>query len=148
MQSFWYIYRADSRFAASQWEMALLCNDVSHWLGASIESALYIAINTCNDDKVVRMINFHQIIVTHDKWSYLSTIGNELFIAHLPMAKHYDNGMCIGDICRTANILFALTHCSLVMPYAHIDQVPDGTKPLSDPILVNHQWGHVAFSWE
>ena len=24
---------ADSRFATSQWEMALLCNDFSHWLG-------------------------------------------------------------------------------------------------------------------
>ena len=33
--------RADSRFAASQWETALLCNDVSHWLGASLKSALY-----------------------------------------------------------------------------------------------------------
>ena len=35
-------YRADSRFAPSQWETALLCNDVSHWLGASLESALSI----------------------------------------------------------------------------------------------------------
>ena len=34
------ICRADSRFASSQWETALLCNDVSHWLGASLESAL------------------------------------------------------------------------------------------------------------
>ena len=33
--------RADSRFAPSQWEMALLCNDVSHWSGASLESALH-----------------------------------------------------------------------------------------------------------
>ena len=31
---------ADSRFAPSQWETALLCNDVSHWLGASLDSAL------------------------------------------------------------------------------------------------------------
>ena len=31
---------ADSRFAPSQWETALFCNDVSHWLGASQESAL------------------------------------------------------------------------------------------------------------
>ena len=37
-------FRADSRFAPSQWETALLCNDVSHWLGGSLESALqYIA---------------------------------------------------------------------------------------------------------
>ena len=35
-----YIRRADSRFVPSQWETALLCNDVYHWLGASIESAL------------------------------------------------------------------------------------------------------------
>ena len=39
----WYtIYRADSRFAPSQWETALLYNDVSHWLDANLESALAI----------------------------------------------------------------------------------------------------------
>ena len=32
--------RADSRCAPSQWETALLCNDIYHWLGASLESAL------------------------------------------------------------------------------------------------------------
>ena len=32
---FQYMHRADSRFAHSQWEMLLLCNDVSHWLGAN-----------------------------------------------------------------------------------------------------------------
>ena len=36
------VCRADSRFAPSQWETALLCNDVSHWLGAGLESALYM----------------------------------------------------------------------------------------------------------
>ena len=30
----------DYRFAPSQWETALFCNDVSHWMGASLESAL------------------------------------------------------------------------------------------------------------
>ena len=38
---------ADSRFAPSQWETALLCNDVSHWLGANLESAL-------NDDRAMQ----------------------------------------------------------------------------------------------
>ena len=33
-------HRVDSRFAPSQLEMALLCNDVSHWLCASLESPL------------------------------------------------------------------------------------------------------------
>ena len=32
--------RADFRFGPSQWETALLCNDVSHWLGANLESLL------------------------------------------------------------------------------------------------------------
>ena len=34
--------RDDSKLAPSQWEMASLCKDVSHWLGASLESALWI----------------------------------------------------------------------------------------------------------
>ena len=37
---------ANSRFAPSQWETALLCNDVSHWLGASLESALKLYRST------------------------------------------------------------------------------------------------------
>ena len=31
-----HIHRADSRLAPSQWETSLLCNDVSHWLGANL----------------------------------------------------------------------------------------------------------------
>ena len=34
------LFRDDSRIAPSQWETALLCNDVSHWLDARLESAL------------------------------------------------------------------------------------------------------------
>ena len=37
-----HIGRADSRFAPSRWETALLCNAISHWLGASLESALHL----------------------------------------------------------------------------------------------------------
>ena len=33
--------RAESRFAPSQWETALLCNDVSHWLCTNLEAALF-----------------------------------------------------------------------------------------------------------
>ena len=35
------IFRTDSRLAPSQWETALLCNDISYWLGTNPESALY-----------------------------------------------------------------------------------------------------------
>ena len=34
--------RADSRFAPNQWETSLQSNDVSHWLGENLESALYV----------------------------------------------------------------------------------------------------------
>ena len=37
-----FILRADSRLAPSQRETALLCNDVSHWLGANLESLLFL----------------------------------------------------------------------------------------------------------
>ena len=35
-------FRADSRFAPSQWETLLQNNTVSNWLGTNLESALYI----------------------------------------------------------------------------------------------------------
>ena len=44
-QQQWNTIRVDSRFALSQWETALLCNAISHWLGASLESALYHALH-------------------------------------------------------------------------------------------------------
>ena len=40
-----YWLRADSRFVPSQWETALLCNDVSHWLGTNLESALWFKLS-------------------------------------------------------------------------------------------------------
>ena len=36
------VYRADSRYAPSQWETALLCNYISHRLGTNLESALAV----------------------------------------------------------------------------------------------------------
>ena len=41
--------RVDSRFVPSQWEMALPCNDVSHWLGANLEPSLvmYWCLRKC-----------------------------------------------------------------------------------------------------
>ena len=34
------INSAYSRFVPNQWETALLCNDVSHWLGTNLETTL------------------------------------------------------------------------------------------------------------
>ena len=78
-----YVCRADSRFAPSQWETALLCNDVSHWLGANLESALcldrqgYIEYITCYSggyyrDHYAGTLSFSQFIATQLKIGYLS----------------------------------------------------------------------------
>ena len=53
------IIRADSRFAPSQWDKALLYNDVSHWLGANLESAQIVLkmkkkLKLCSDHKLAK----------------------------------------------------------------------------------------------
>ena len=37
-----YTYRDQSRYARSQWEASLQCNNVSHWLGAYLDWSLHI----------------------------------------------------------------------------------------------------------
>ena len=51
--------RADSRFASSKWETTILCNDISHLLGASLESALFNLILTSELNYLLR--NMHTI---------------------------------------------------------------------------------------
>ena len=46
-----FCFRADSRFAASQWETSLRSNAVSHWLGANPESALCLQKCVWNHNK-------------------------------------------------------------------------------------------------
>ena len=48
------VHRADFRFAPSQWEAVLLCNDVSRWLGASLESTLSTYSVLCYGDHLAR----------------------------------------------------------------------------------------------
>ena len=64
-----YILRADSRFAPSQWEMPLLCNDVSHWLRASLESVLILVcininVNNTHPTDVKQHYIWHKFIFT------------------------------------------------------------------------------------
>ena len=47
------IYRADARFAPSQWETTLQSNAVSHWLGANLESALDLDGLSVQQDRTV-----------------------------------------------------------------------------------------------
>ena len=66
-------HRADSRFAASQWETALLCNDVFRRLGASLESTLLQV--SIYDDQIRFCENmWNQIRTTVCRWLNRSKI--------------------------------------------------------------------------
>ena len=54
--------RADSRLAPSQWEMLLQSNNVSHWLDANLELALYMC---CNNFCSMRRFHFINSITGH-----------------------------------------------------------------------------------
>ena len=61
-------YRADSKFAPSQWETVLLCNDVSHWLGPILESALILAFKTIyvtSEDEAQRIETLWSLIMCY-----------------------------------------------------------------------------------
>ena len=63
------LYRADSRFAPSQWETALLCNDVSHWLGAKPRISPDIAVSPHRRDTcrvLMLTIHYHLSIITRN----------------------------------------------------------------------------------
>ena len=55
------IYRTNSRIAPSQWETALLCNDVSQWLSPNLESALIYLNSFINSHS---MSSSHKIVIS------------------------------------------------------------------------------------
>ena len=74
--------RDDSRFAPSQWETALLCNDVSHWLGASLESALYRGLLQDRGSLLVLIISSCPALIL--AWYLPSHMGEGLPIEVIP----------------------------------------------------------------
>ena len=48
---------ADFRFAPNQWETVLFCNDVSHWMGASLESALIVYSFVVGKAQILNSVN-------------------------------------------------------------------------------------------
>ena len=72
-----YNVRADSRFAPSQWETALLCNDVSHWLGAILELALLAWYHSMWSKLCKSVVLFRGSVISRNKCLvYLSFWGN------------------------------------------------------------------------
>ena len=74
------IYRADSRFVPSQWETALLCNDVSHLLGASLELALCVYIYIY----IYIYTYIHTSTIQHTHWQI---VWGEIFLSYAVQGK-------------------------------------------------------------
>ena len=55
----------------------------------------------------------------------------------------------ISKITTTCLKIMHLTHCGLVIHITSCNGLlPDGTKPLHEPMLTSQQWGPVAFTWD
>ena len=80
--------RVDSRFAPSQWETALLCKDVSHWLGTILEPALGKELHHAHGISI--MINHWYrsiyLCLAYSSWKGAVTPNNYLLTPapHLP----------------------------------------------------------------
>ena len=85
------IYRADSRFAPSQWQTSLQSNAVCHWLGSNLESALIGSIPAFHIvvENAAYITPSHYIILF--KVHHLKPKGSRLwYIDHpLDISLHY-----------------------------------------------------------
>ena len=84
--------RTDSRLAPSQWGIVLLCNDISHWLGASLESSLYCYLGCrvskhCSCSSKALQIELDKLCIIHvnNSSTRLSTLisWHEIFIINV-----------------------------------------------------------------
>ena len=78
------LIRTDSRFAPSQRDSTLLCNEISHWLDASLESALIhikwdVIIHPYHNPTVVCQ---NAVEVKHGWVFFMSIILNKLCHSH------------------------------------------------------------------
>ena len=64
-------FKADSRIAPGQWETVLLCNDVSHWLGAILESSLI-----CNIQIFCSLFSFYINICPFQVYTYIKNLNS------------------------------------------------------------------------
>ena len=103
--------RADFRCAPSQWETALLCNDVSHRLGASLETALQafftnslrypVDLLSCQFESMRRSfeaaINPINLLTLPEMWmsvySSLVTVENHSYAMEVCCARNTDRNI-------------------------------------------------------
>ena len=105
----WFHTRDQSRYAPSQWETSLQCNDVSHWLGAYLDWSL----PHCQKFKIMAM----SLIKLQDfsMAAFCLMLEANLACCHIIIKPLPE--LMLTDCLRQQ----WLTNCSLVMPYGDID---------------------------
>ena len=122
-------HRADSRFVASQWETELLCNNVSHWLSVSLESALQTAVE-----------GYQGILTSHKVgcWQLKSRNGNIwVSVLNIYMASKLRHHYI--DIKRAAWCLKTLATWLFVQQFVRTNIM---TNIITCPL-----WGEFAGDW-
>ena len=69
------MYKADSRFAPSQWETLLQSNAVSHWLCANLDSALLTHLLSPTDLLFVQEMGLHDEAQRKTRDNKISYVG-------------------------------------------------------------------------
>ena len=129
----------DSRCASSQWETALLCNDVSHWLGASLEAALYFMRctlgwprqnNKMRDSQWLLTDHLHGHLVTKRHKQLQLKFSQQVFrndvwnniIKFVDTCKYYICLFCREFLCLSSYISYAgiLLHNTIWPPWSEI----------------------------
>ena len=99
-------FRADSRSAPSQWETALLCNDVSHWRGASLESAQPIADLLSTEAVETNFGKFWMKIHELSRKCFSNVVYKMAVILIRPKSTYYLSvKVCISDVGVLRNML-------------------------------------------
>ena len=158
--------RADSRFVPSQWETVLLCNNVSHWLGASLQAALLYCPSTrlltlgirCTQVEVGTSLKFpgNRYWMSHEHHSISNHQQLDRFfffqqLVQINTLRLRQNGRHFPDdifkwIFLNENVWISINISLKFVPRGPINNIPTlvqvmawrrpGDKPLSEPMMV------------
>ena len=111
-----YWCRDQSRYAPSQWEMSLQCNDISHWLGEYLDWSLLFTLLGCRYTAAIMSVCAHQLVPdTHQNWGFSRITHRSMVII---ICGPYHFSLCLSTRGQYASKLGALwgSYCSDLLP--------------------------------
>ena len=141
----WDTHRVDSRLAPCQWETSLQSNAVSHWLGASLESALY----SCDDTARRTWFGFPLIITL---WLFLVGLLPSRHLAISRLLLHISSFLLPSSASLRCIITSGLLWISRLRSRTHLVLAASSRSPLQQ-IQINDElrqilYNDVTFSYE